>query len=154
MFILAIITPVFRVTLSFRDYSNMLICCTGNMSYYYQLIWVMYCKFKFNTSISHHIFSIKLAKIKVQNEKIAMLSQALHQELGLKVLWVRTVREEGMWFNIVRSRWVQEMRLLNIHENTNYQYITSKQLWIFYGQSIHDHFKPTHKCVYTKLKTS
>lgn len=65
----------------------MLICCTGNMSYYYQLVYQqMYCNFKFNTSISHHIFSIKLAKIKVQNEKIAMLSQALHQELGLKVL--------------------------------------------------------------------
>jgi len=31
-----IITPVFSVTWSFRNHSNMLICCSRNISYYYQ----------------------------------------------------------------------------------------------------------------------
>ncbi len=34
--ILIIITPVFSVTWSFRNQSNMLICCSRNIYYYYQ----------------------------------------------------------------------------------------------------------------------
>jgi len=37
-----IILPVFSVTWSFRNHCNMLICCSRNISYYYQC-WKQLC---------------------------------------------------------------------------------------------------------------
>ncbi len=44
--IFSIITPVFSVTWSFRNHSNMLICCSRNISDYYQC-WKQLCCFIF-----------------------------------------------------------------------------------------------------------
>ncbi len=42
IWIFSIITPVFSITWSFRNHSNMLICCSINISYYYQC-WKQLC---------------------------------------------------------------------------------------------------------------
>ncbi len=51
--IFSIITPVFSVTWSFRNHSNMLICCSGNVSYCFQC-WKQLCCFIWCWKFSLH----------------------------------------------------------------------------------------------------
>ncbi len=60
--IFSIITPVFSVTWSFKNHSNMLICCSRNI-YYYQC-WKLLCCFIFLWKMWYHSVLGKIKKYK------------------------------------------------------------------------------------------
>ncbi len=64
--LISIITPGFSVTWSFRNHTNMLICCSRNVFDYYLIIFGNYDAFFQDYLMNRKVFFVNLCKFKLQ----------------------------------------------------------------------------------------